>query len=234
MEAVAEMREEVDKLIEKPISFIFLTHNHLDHAAGISGFSNDAVTVFCSHKCVDDVRNTMRGQAAVIGVRDKVDICLNGLKIELEALNENAHSPWDMLVRIPQERAVCTGDLVVAFEYLYFHMATPERWAAKLREYAKGADEIILPGHGDVFSRDVFTELADFITVLVDIANENMMREYPEGEALKADTESIERLTQEILSGGGAVAEIIKNKAKGDAQRVLFMVLRNLLWRRFY
>jgi glyoxylase-like metal-dependent hydrolase (beta-lactamase superfamily II) len=234
MEAAAEIRGEVAQLIGKPIQFILITHNHLDHAAGLPDFLKDPVVIFCSYKCVEELSGGQENvRAAFVGVRGSLTLHLEGLLVELEALDESAHSPCDMLVRIPEENAVCTGDLAVTFEDLYFHTAVPERWAAKLREYSKGADEILLPGHGGVYSRDMFSETADFIDLLIRSANEIIAARYPNrGDALKADAEGMERAARDFLSGGSAEAAVILDKAKNDAQRVVFMMLRNFLSRR--
>ncbi|MDR3277898.1 MAG: MBL fold metallo-hydrolase [Oscillospiraceae bacterium] len=234
MEASGEMREEISSFTGKPLRYVFMTHNHLDHAAGLAGFITEAPTVFCSHRCAEDVRRSVDGRLNVVGVDGTASLHLNGATVELEDLRENAHSPWDMLVHIAEDRAVCTGDLVAEFCNLYFHAAVPERWIAILRKLSNGRDDVVLPGHGEPCGREMFGETANFIGHLLDCAGRLMDVNYPPEEALKADAPALNRIVGEFLAGNSADAETISRGGGGDAHRLLFMMLRNLLGRRFY
>ncbi|MDR0839146.1 MAG: MBL fold metallo-hydrolase, partial [Oscillospiraceae bacterium] len=164
-ESAREMLEEIELLFKKPLRYIFITHNHEDHSSGLPEYVNLPVTIFCSHKCAYDIAK-LGGSAAIVGVHGPLMFLLDGYRVDLRALDDIAHSPWDMLVRIPEERAVCTGDLVVEYQTLFFHYANPERWIANLRELARGSDEFVLPGHGGVYPAAYISDVADFLELL--------------------------------------------------------------------
>ncbi|MDR0916045.1 MAG: MBL fold metallo-hydrolase [Oscillospiraceae bacterium] len=234
VEAAEEMLAEIALLFGKPLRYVFLTHNHPDHAEGLPVFFKLPVTVFCSHKCAEEIGRINDGAAAIAGVRGSLSFLLDGYRVELVALDDAAHSPWDMLVRLPEERAVCTGDLVVEFESLFFHYANPERWVANLRELALGRDEYVLPGHGGVYPATMITDVADFLETLIFAARECIDRFMPvlgPFTARDPDYATLDRYVAEYLAEDTPTTRELREKARGDAQRELRMMVRCLFYR---
>jgi glyoxylase-like metal-dependent hydrolase (beta-lactamase superfamily II) len=138
-----------------------------------------------------------------------------------------------MLVRFPDDRAVCTGDIVVEFETLFFHYAYPERWVSVLRELARGRDEYVLPGHGGVYPASMITDVADFLETLIRAAHECIDRFMPvlgPFTARDPDYATLDRYVAEYLAEDTPTTREIHARALGDAQRELRMVVRNLYY----
>ncbi|MDR0916886.1 MAG: MBL fold metallo-hydrolase, partial [Oscillospiraceae bacterium] len=87
-EAAEEILAEIALLFNKPLRYVFLTHNHTDHAEGVSVWFKLPVTIFCSHKCAADVGAINDGVAAVAGVRGSLTFLLDGCRVELVALDD--------------------------------------------------------------------------------------------------------------------------------------------------
>jgi glyoxylase-like metal-dependent hydrolase (beta-lactamase superfamily II) len=111
-EAAAEMLEEIELLFHKPLRAVFLTHDHADHVVGMPVYLEKPITIYCSHRCAQTLVPAS-SPAIVVGVRGRVHFHMNGLQAELFTMEDTLHSPWDMLVRFPEEGVLCTGDLVV-------------------------------------------------------------------------------------------------------------------------
>jgi glyoxylase-like metal-dependent hydrolase (beta-lactamase superfamily II) len=245
-DAAEEIREECGTLFGKPIRYLFLTHNHLDHALGLPVFARDPLTVFCSHRCAEEITDKVE-IPAVVGVRGRLKLWMDRIKIELESLEDTAHSWTDMLVRFPAEKMVCTGDLVPEFHNMYFHHSNPVRWLANLRELENAGDSFLLPGHGTKMAYSMVHEAADYLEVLIRAAEYlvsispvdetpphiALVRKQagpnaPKGLLRDLDDAALNCLVSDYLESGTEEARIIKEKGRGEAQRELRSVTRIL------
>jgi glyoxylase-like metal-dependent hydrolase (beta-lactamase superfamily II) len=224
--AIEEMQEEIQLLFNKPLRYVFLTHSHGDHALGMPVVLAQPLTIFCSHRLVDQYADQASG-AALVGVRGVTKLVMDGVKIELISIEDVAHSSNDMLIRIPQERVVCAGDFVVDIPMMYFHDAHPVRWAVNLREFQDLPDQYVIPGHGDLFPFSCFKTTADYLDTLVKATDRILENDTPR--TLKdIDDAEMNRIVASYLDADSPEARIIKEKAGGQAQRELRMALRNM------
>ncbi|HYV58108.1 MAG TPA: MBL fold metallo-hydrolase, partial [Candidatus Nitrosopolaris sp.] len=82
-------------------------------------------------------------------VNDRLTLDLDGLRVELVYVGP-AHTAGDVIVHLPAERVVFTGDIL-------FRLCTPigwegtfDRWTAALDAIVALEPEVIVPGHGPV------------------------------------------------------------------------------------
>lgn len=80
-------------------------------------------------------------------VDDRLDLDLDGLQVELRWVGP-AHTAGDLIVHLPEQRIVFTGDVL-------FRLCTPigwegtfARWMAALDEIVALGPEVVVPGHG--------------------------------------------------------------------------------------
>jgi glyoxylase-like metal-dependent hydrolase (beta-lactamase superfamily II) len=224
--AIKEMQEEIKQLFNKPLRYVFLTHEHGDHSLGMPVVLAQPLTIFCSHRLVDHYAAQASG-AVLVGVRGTTKLTMDGIKIELISIEDVAHSSSDMLIRIPQEKVVCAGDFIVDLPMMYFHDAHPVRWAVNLREFQDLPDQYVIPGHGDLFPISCFKTTADFLDTLTGAAGKILEPETPRTLKDIDDTE-MNRIVSSYLEADSPEARIIKEKAGDQAQRELRMVLRNM------
>lgn len=227
MEAAQEMLGEIELLIKKPVRNVFLTHNHDDHVDGMPVFYQMPVTIYCSYKCVRDISAKNDGPSVVVGVKGSLDLAFGDVKVELRTLEEVTHSPSDMLIRLPNDGVVCTGDFAGDHRILYFSQANPKNWISNLYELAHGDDKFILPGHGSIYPAEMILETAQYLEVLQKAAIECIDLYLGTQDGLTdVDYDKLDAFLMQYLERNGEKAAIIRKHAEGDAQRELRMMVR--------
>ena len=231
MEGAREIVEESRLLFHQPVSVIFITHGHDDHVDGLPVFLEMPVTVFCSERLVDRIlAGQAPNRAIVVGVRDRTSVRMAGMDVECCALDGTAHSPWDMLIRVPAAGLACTGDTVVDPSLLHFHSANVEGWIAALKALSDSGGTRILPGHGEIYPWSKAAETADLIETLVAAAASCLSLLSAE-EIRKISEDRINEIVSAYLSGDSRDAARIRDLAGVGAVRELRMVLRNLVYK---
>ncbi len=94
---------------------------------------------------------------------DRLDLDLDGLKVELRYVGP-AHTAGDVIVHLPAERVVFTGDVL-------FRLCTPIGWEGTYAQWTAALDEIValdpavvVPGHGPLSGVEGPREMRDYLT----------------------------------------------------------------------
>jgi glyoxylase-like metal-dependent hydrolase (beta-lactamase superfamily II) len=178
----AEMYEEAEKLFHKPITAVFLTHGHGDHAEGLGDFINRDMTIYCSRCLLETLSaEDVSRRAVIAGVDGTLTIDFSGVAIECLTLGNTAHSKWDMFIRLIEPGVLCTGDSVVEFQTAFFHGADIGSWIPSLRRLGGLNCKYILSGHGpSLFPYSYLDEFAEFLSAVERAARASMKRYKPD------------------------------------------------------
>lgn len=102
-------------------------------------------------------------------ISDKLVIDLGGRTVELRHIAPG-NTKGDMILWLPEERILATGDIVVR-PTPYGFFSYPESWARVLRELKTFNARYIVPGHGDVMTDtsylDLLAETMDLVATQV-------------------------------------------------------------------
>lgn len=238
LEAADEMLEESRALFGKPIRQIIITHNHGDHARGLPRFRSEPVTVFCSHRYLEELAVMLEGGPAhLCGIQREANLMLEGIPVTLFTFEDTAHSRGDLFVYLPEEGYLCTGDTVGSPADLYFQDADPPRWIYNIGTLKRWGARQILPGHGGIYSPSIIDSTAEHLRNLIQAA-QGCLNPLPpvvidgaERESVAAhagaNLPSLDTIAGEMLASGSPLAAaIIEQAGEEQALRQLRMMLR--------
>jgi glyoxylase-like metal-dependent hydrolase (beta-lactamase superfamily II) len=184
----ARIREEIAKVTEAPLVAVIVTHKHWDHTLGgpllvapsVRVISSAAAAASLAKESPPFFARIQQGGgdfAALLAGKQPLaptetltearSLDLGGTRFELVPLTP-AHTAGDLLVYLPAQKVLFSGDIVVDGEYPY----TAEKemdfdgWAKALDRVAAIDAEKIVPGHGEVCGREAVADVRAFLTDL--------------------------------------------------------------------
>ena len=179
--------KQIRKITNKPITHVFNSHHHPDHWLGNHAFSElKPAPKIIGHPYM----KKRAGETAQFALRrlNKMtkgahsdtkatlpNMTVNGeekLKIGGKTFvlihPEHAHTKGDLVVYIPEEKLLVTGDVFFHLRTPGFQDASPLRNNATLESLAKLDVTHVVPGHGPVTNRDGLQYMRTYITLLHD------------------------------------------------------------------
>src|SRR5579872_4659323 len=169
-----ELLDNVAKITPKPVTTVILTHSDGDHVNGLASFPA-GITIIAheNNKKEQETALAAGGRGAPpadhlptqLIAKNKTSLKIDGVKIELYHWAP-AHTSGDLVVYLPSEKIVFTGDIVAAqlpdpLIHLEKH-GSSEGWITTAKGVvALNADQYV-PGHGNVQTKaDVQTRLTN-------------------------------------------------------------------------
>jgi len=182
--------EEIKEVTNKPVTTVINTHFHFDHAHGNQIFDqhvvedlkkrlateSDATTQASLERQISVAENNRAAQAELkptppnVTLTDRMTLYRGSREIQIRHLGRG-HTAGDVVVFLPREKVVMTGDFLTA-GLSNLSDSFPDEWVASLDELKKLDFDTVLPGHGDAFTdkakigywqdylRDVWTEVS--------------------------------------------------------------------------
>ena len=183
-----EWLDELGRITDKPVRYLFLTHYHAVRVLGASAFAADWVIAhegtrrwirergeadFESEtrrfpRLFRDVESIPGLTYPNVGFEDTLRLDLGGREVELVHLGRG-HSAGDACVWLPEERILFAGDLVEARAAPYMGDAFVEEWSTTTldRVEALGAQTIV-PGRGPAAGPEAIAETREYLLTLWD------------------------------------------------------------------
>jgi glyoxylase-like metal-dependent hydrolase (beta-lactamase superfamily II) len=150
--AATWLKDEIKRQFNQPVKYVFLSHDHDDHASGAEVFAADGVPVI-SHAAARAKIAANRPAAAVptVTFTDRLDINLGGKTVELHYVGRN-HSDNMIVARFPAERVLFAVDWipVKGLAFREMHDSYFPDWNEGLKRVEAMDFEILTPGHGPV------------------------------------------------------------------------------------
>lgn len=187
---------EAEKITGLPVKYLLLTHAHGDHMIGMKTLHRTNYTLIARDTAIEEVkRNGIALPEQVISVTEDTTLELAGRKFALAIPAEHGHSPWDMLIGLPDCGLLFGGDLIAKRSDMYLHSACINGWiediGALMTELDTSYTEIV-QGHGDIIP---VSELADVKKYLEDLRSAADMT----GDG-KQETQEFRALYQSLVS----------------------------------
>jgi glyoxylase-like metal-dependent hydrolase (beta-lactamase superfamily II) len=146
--SVRDMMQETMHLFHKPLKKILLTHPHWDHVMGMGAVIEHDLELVCRQAAAEQLRQSGIPLPRRMTLFDQTLALIDdALHVRLFAEGCTTHSPWDMLIGLPDRGYVFSGDVCVTERMMFFGQSDVTSWIdflPTLKSY-----QLILRGHGD-------------------------------------------------------------------------------------
>jgi cyclase len=183
-------RDAIRSVSGLPVRTLVNTHHHGDHTHGNFVFRGEAMIV--GHDlCRKEVMETGLGTKALfpgvdwgeleveppfVTFDERMTLFVDDLTVELIYVGP-AHTTNDIIVWLPERRALFTGDVIFHGGTPFALMGSIAGWLEDLeRLRTLGADRLV-PGQGEVCGRDAIDDVADYLRWLQEIAKKGFEAE---------------------------------------------------------
>jgi len=159
-----ELLEDIAKITPKPVTTVILTHSDGDHVNGLASFPA-GITIIAqeNNKKEQDAALAAGGRGAPPAghlptktiSKNKDDLKLEGVKVEVLHWAP-AHTSGDLVVFLPSEKIVFTGDIITTQPDALIHLeknGSSEGWVTTAKGIAALNADQFVPGHGDVMDK---------------------------------------------------------------------------------
>jgi len=170
-----ELLEDIAKITPKPVTTVILTHSDGDHVNGLASFPA-GITIIAQE-------NNKKEQEAALAAggrgappaghlptqtvsKNKEDLKLDGVKVEVLHWAP-AHTSGDLVVFLPAEKIVFTGDIITTQPDALIHLekhGSSEGWVTTAKGIAALNADQFVPGHGDVLTKAAVQKKATDVT----------------------------------------------------------------------
>ena len=156
-----ELLDDIAKITPKAVNTVILTHSDGDHVNGLAAFPKDV-------KVVAQENNKKEQEAALAAggpgappadhlpaqviTQNKEQMNLDGVSFELLHWGA-AHTSGDLVVYLPKEKIVFTGDIITSRPDPLIHLekhGSSEGWIETAKGVAALDADTFIPGHGNV------------------------------------------------------------------------------------
>jgi glyoxylase-like metal-dependent hydrolase (beta-lactamase superfamily II) len=163
------LRAAIARITAQPVRRVILTHYHADHFYGLEAFKAAGAEVW-AHKAAREYfasgeaerRRTQRARDLFPWVdestrlvrpdrwlEERSEFTLGGVRFEIHHLGP-AHSPEDVIVVVPSEGVVFSGDILFAGRIPFVGEADSKQWLARIARLLEMQPRIMVTGHGEV------------------------------------------------------------------------------------
>ena len=164
-----ELRAEIARVTPLPVTHVIVTHYHADHIYGLQVFKDEGATIV-AHRQALLYLNSEAAQQRLKASREELfpwvdestrlvdaDVWLDGpatLRVGGQVFEIRpagpSHTPEDLVVWAPAQRALFVGDLVFRGRLPFVGQADSAHWVEALDSLLAFDAQVILPGHGPI------------------------------------------------------------------------------------
>jgi len=159
-----ELLDDIAKITPKPVTTVILTHSDGDHVNGLASFPA-GITIIAheNNKKEQDAALAAGGRGAPPAghlptqtiSKNKDDLKIDGVKVQVLHWAP-AHTSGDLVVYLPSEKIVFTGDIITTQPDALIHLeknGSSEGWVTTAKGTAALNADQFVPGHGDVLTK---------------------------------------------------------------------------------
>ena len=168
-----ELLDDIAKITPKPVTTVILTHSDGDHVNGLASFPAGITIIAHEGNAAEQKKALAAGGRGAPPAdhlptqtvsKNKEDLKIDGVKIEVRHWAP-AHTSGDLVVYLPSEKIVFTGDIIATqLPDPLIHAeknGTSEGWIATTKGIVGLNADQFVPGHGDVQNKAAIQKRLD-------------------------------------------------------------------------
>jgi len=145
--------QKIAETAHKPVRFLIITHAHADHAGGVAPFVAAGATVICQENAATGIGQLIatesKSLSGLMAVFDGLGFVGGSRRVAIYYMGA-AHSRGDLVVFLPDDKVLFTGDVVSTKKIPYMQSpdVDPSGWERILSRLTQIDADRIAPGHG--------------------------------------------------------------------------------------
>ena len=177
------LKQTIATVTDQPVRWIVNSHEHGDHWLGNAAFSDTVETIYASKTVRDRIANDGKtwvdrfermtegatGPSAIV-VPDQIIETRTHIKPGNTDIvlfpSGNSHSPGDILMWLPEQRVLVSGDVVYTDRMPSTFDSNLSQWMTLLDELEKLDPVAVIPGHGKIAGKEGITRLGQLFDEL--------------------------------------------------------------------
>ncbi len=164
----------IGEVTDEEVRFLINTHIHGDHVGGNENLGNAGVLIFANDRVRMRMVDASTAHAAlpVVTFSDTVTLHVNGEEVHAFSVPP-AHTDGDSFIHFRGSNVLHLGDVFRTNNFPYMDLSNGgglpgTRDALAIAIGMAGPDTAIIPGHGNVSTRDDVVEFRDMILIVMD------------------------------------------------------------------
>jgi cyclase len=161
-ESAKEMLGDIAKITPEHVTDVIITHSDGDHVGGLAAFPM-GLTIIAQQNCKKEMEESLnsprpapRDHMPTKTIDRKEMTTIDGVRMELLHFAP-AHTSGDLMIYLPQQKIVFTGDIVAAqLPYPIIHLekhGSSAGWIETMKGILALNADTFVPGHGDLQTR---------------------------------------------------------------------------------
>src|SRR5262245_8874098 len=156
---------ELKKITNQPVKYVINTHHHADHSGGNAKFQQLNAVVVASENALDNMYEAKQPGLPTVAIQRHAHIFLGGKNVELYSFGR-AHTNGDVVVFFPAYRTLATGDMFTFGDDVpelidYAGGGSSKEWTSTLDDALQLDFDTVVPGHGDVTTKQEMRKFRD-------------------------------------------------------------------------
>jgi cyclase len=180
---------EVKKLTSQPIKYVINTHHHGDHTGGNPRLQQLGVQVVATQEARQNMVDAKQPGLPTVTFEHHASMWLGGKEVEIYHFGR-AHTNGDAVILFPAQRVLAAGDMFTFGDDVpelidYSGGGSGKEWTSTLDSALKLDFDRVVPGHGNVTTRQQMQKFRQSTVTLRNRVHEMIVQKKSRGDVEK-------------------------------------------------